>query len=71
MNFNQIIRRGYGGAEKMADSLSTSVYKPRTFKETIEDQISFHKNKIAELEAVKNSLTPEIEKFVETIQKLG
>jgi hypothetical protein len=71
--FNQMIR-GYGGnmptqVEKSTGSLLE--YKPRTFKETIQDQIAFHKNKVAELEAVRDSLSPEIEKFVEAMQKLG
>jgi hypothetical protein len=46
-------------------------FKSRTFKETIADQIAYHQRKIAELQAVTNSLTPEVEAFVEALQKLG
>lgn len=69
--FNQMIR-GYGGPETAKEAIGPlGSYKPRTFKETISDQIAFHKSKVAELEAVRDSLTPEIERFVEAIQKLG
>jgi hypothetical protein len=71
--FNQMIRGGgecatspsYEGMQNVAK------YQPRTFKETIADQIAFHQRKIAELQAVKDSLTPEVEAFVEALQKLG
>jgi hypothetical protein len=46
-------------------------FKSRTFKETLGDQILYHKRKIAELDAVYASLTPELETFVEALQKLG
>lgn len=63
--------RGYGNqCETASDSLAVPM-KPRSFKETIGDQIAFHERKIAELKAVYDSLTPEIEKFVEAMQKLG
>lgn len=68
--FNQMIRGGGYGPEVPKEATLGS-YKPRTFKETISDQIAFHKSKVAELEAVRDSLTPEIERFVEAIQKLG
>lgn len=54
----------YGAASGLA-------IKPRTFKENIQDQIAYHKRKVAELEEVRDSLSPEIEKFVEAMQKLG
>jgi len=66
-----MIRGGGGDYPKEAGQSMTGPYKPRTFKETIQDQIAFHKNKVAELEAVQYSLTPEIEQFVEALQKLG
>jgi hypothetical protein len=67
--FNQMIRGG--GGDYPQEAKSTGPYKSRTFKETIQDQISFHENKVAELKAVRDSLTPEIETFVEALQKLG
>lgn len=48
-----------------------STYKPRTFRETIQDQMTHHESKRAELQAVLDSLTPEVEKFVEAMQRLG
>lgn len=56
----------YYEQEKMA---SMGQYKRRTFKETILDQIVAHKAKIDELQAVIDSMTPEVEKFVEAMQK--
>jgi len=70
--FNQMIRGAYDspiGKENMLGG--NSIVKPRTFKETIQDQIAFYKSKIADLEEVRDSLSPEVEKFVEAIQKLG
>ena len=69
--FSQMVG-GYGGPENaIAKSSSSTAYTPRTFKETINDQIAFHKAKIADLEAVRDSMSPEVEKFVEAIQRLG
>lgn len=70
MDFNQLIRGGGSDYPVAKETMSLSNRK-RTFKETIQDQIAYHKAKVAELEAVNESLTPEIEKFVEAIQKLG
>lgn len=66
--FNQIIR---GGLEGPCETSAKSVGKPRTFKENIQDQIAHHKAKIADLEAVRDSMSPEVEKFVEALQRLG
>ncbi len=66
--FNQMIQ---GGPGNPVPTESLGKYNPRTFKESIQDQISFHERKIIELKAVHESLTPEIEKFVEALQKLG
>jgi hypothetical protein len=72
--FNQMLR---GSTEcepayaNQLQGLAKEVYTPRTFKETIGDQLAYHERKIAELKAVYNSLTPELEKFVEALQKLG
>lgn len=73
--FNQMIRGGNmgGNYDEPAAKSSGGIIRdrPRTFKETIADQIAYHQAKIADLEAVRDSLTPEVEKFVEAIQKLG
>jgi hypothetical protein len=72
--FNQMIQSGggsYPGGSTEQSGKSLGVYKPRTFKETIQDQITAHKSKVAELEGVRDSMSPEIEKFVEALQKLG
>jgi len=69
--FNQLVRGGYAPECAKDNTLNNSLAKPRTFKETIQDQIAYHKSKIADLEEVRDSLSPEVEKFVEAIQKLG
>jgi len=67
--FDQILRGNQGNyPTELAQSLSKS---PRTFKESIGDQIAFHRRKVEELQAVFDSLTPDIEKFVEAMQKLS
>lgn len=65
---------GRGGMEKTAyDQASTQgmaiPYRPRTFKENIQDQIANHQSKIVELQNVLDSMSPEVEKFVEALQK--
>lgn len=74
--FNQMIRGDMGTypvpeAYSKEAAMNIAQYRPRTFKETLADQIAFHERKIAELKAVHDSLTPELEKFVEALQKLG
>lgn len=72
--FNQMVRGSgpYDEPKMMGAELQQSQgFKPRTFKETLSDQIACHERKIAELKAVYSSLTPELEKFVEALQKLG
>jgi hypothetical protein len=66
--FNQMIR---GNCVEGCDSPKSIHIISRTFKETIQDQILFHQNKIADLEAVRDSLSPDVEKFVEAIQRIG
>ena len=72
--FNQALR-GYGAdMPKQAMEGGTTLgqlVRPRTFKESIADQIAYHQRKVEELQAVHNSLTPEIERFVEAMQQLG
>jgi len=70
--FNQMIS-GYGAAQQSKEGGTTPrlLAKPRTFKESIADQIAYHQSKVEELKAVHDSLTPEIERFVEAMQKLG
>ena len=68
---------GRQGMEKMAveggwagsTGPALGVYKPRTFKENIQDQIVAHQNKITELQNVLDSMSPDVEKFVEALQK--
>ena len=43
----------------------------RTFREQMQDQIAYHKAKIEDLENILNSMTPEVEKFVEALQKVN
>jgi hypothetical protein len=68
--FNQMIRGATCEPISQYDSAKT-IGKPRTLRETIQDQIAYHKSKIADLEAARDSLTPEVESFVEAFQKLG
>ena len=51
------------------NALKDTIAKQRTFRETINDQILFHNNKIKELQDVLDSLTPDVEKFIEALQK--
>lgn len=72
--FDQMVR---GGGQEATPyyaketGMLNAVPKPRTFKETIGDQIAYHQRKIDELTAVRDSLTPDVEKFVEALQRLG
>jgi len=43
--------------------------RQRTFKETIQDKIAFHKSKVDDLQSLIDSMSPEVEKFVEALQK--
>ena len=62
---------GYAGEAMKIDPGTTGLVRPRTFKETIQDQIATHKMKIADLEAVRDSMSPEVEKFVEALQRIS
>ena len=55
--------------ERTASAPTPMMMKPRTFRETIQDQIAHHEAKISELKGVLESMTPEVEKFVEALQK--
>ena len=70
--FNQL--GGQMAKEAAYDRVSSGLavpYKPRTFREQIQDQIAHHKAKVDDLEAVLVSMTPEVEKFVEAMQKIS
>lgn len=75
--FNQLRNSFLGGEEKMAyeDQVMSmakqtgQLIKPRTFREQIQDQIAHHESKIKDLQSVLDSMTPEVEKFVEALQK--
>jgi hypothetical protein len=72
--FNQMIRgsQGLDGPYPTSGKCETSsIMQLRTFRETIQDQINYHLAKVDDLNAVRDSLTPEVERFVEAIQKLG
>lgn len=66
--FDQMIRGGY--AEE-APTLGSKMARPRSIVETIDDQIVYHERKLAELRALKETLTPEILAFVEAMHKCG
>ena len=69
------------GEEKMAYETASrdnpsaiiggQLLRQRTFREQIRDQIAHHKAKITDLENVLDSMTPEVEKFVEALQKVN
>jgi hypothetical protein len=44
--------------------------KPRTLTEVLNDQIAFHKAKIADLEEAKAAISPEVERALNAIAKL-
>lgn len=72
--FNQLIRSsGYDNQceSKSAANIGNMIPKPRTFRETVQDQIAYHKSKIQDLQEVLDSMTPEVEKFVEALQKIN
>ena len=71
---NQMIRGGLECEAPRAyapEGMKNALARPRTFRETIADLIAYHEAKIKDLQAVRDSLTPEVETFVEAIQKLG
>lgn len=72
--FNQMIRGGLDSPTPCYDEtakMGQMNVRTRTFKETIGDQISYHQRKVQELKAVYDALTPELEKFVEALQKVS
>jgi len=75
---NPLVRALNRGQEKMAyegpsaqDLIDGGLIRQRTFRQTLQDRIAHHKAKITDLEAVLESMTPEVERFVEAVQKLG
>lgn len=62
------------GREKLAyeeKDNSSKIIKQRTFRENIQDQLTYHRSRIADLESLLDSMTPDVEKFVEAVQKLS
>ncbi len=47
-----------------------AVYRERTFKERIADKIAYHTAEIEKLKAVHDTMTPDLEKFVEALNKV-
>jgi len=74
--FNQLVGGGHESVAKSSYSgqlgMTNAIgIKSRTFREQIQDQISYHQARITDLEGVLESMTPEVEKFVEAIQKVN
>jgi hypothetical protein len=71
--FNQMLRGSAScepiGYDNPKGLMNTA--QPRTFLQTIDDQIAYHSSKIRDLQEVKDSLSPEVLKFVEAIQRIG
>jgi hypothetical protein len=44
--------------------------KPRTLREQLQDQIAFHKRKVADLEEACEALSPDVEKALNALAKL-
>jgi len=44
--------------------------KPRTLREQLQDQMAYHRSKIADLEEACEALTPDVEKALNALQKL-
>lgn len=63
-------RMAYDEVERSASAMvGGQLMKQRTFREQMQDQIAHHKARIKDLEGVLESMTPEVEKFVEALQK--
>lgn len=60
-NYNQAIETA---------SKNASMVLKRTYRERIQDKIAYHKSEIANLESLLNTLTPEVEKFIDASQKV-
>ena len=45
--------------------------KPRTIRETLQDQMAYHSNKIKDLQAALDAMTPDVEKAFDALQKLS
>lgn len=41
----------------------------RTFRQTVQDKIAYHQSQIDAAQAVLDSMSPEVERFVEAVQK--
>jgi hypothetical protein len=74
---SKLTAQSRAGEEKMAaydinkaeGTTAGQLMKPRTFREQMQDQIAQHQAKIKDLQSVLDSMTPEVEKFVEALQK--
>lgn len=63
-----------GSSEKQYNpsmGMQNSLAKPRSFREQLKDQIAYHKAKIESIQAVLDSLTPEVENFIEALNKMN
>lgn len=59
-----------GGEMVEKNVFAGQLAKPRTLREQLQDQIAFHRSKIADLEEACESLTPDVEKALNALQKL-
>ncbi len=74
MDILNLLRKQHtlGGEQEQMERISGGPvqYKPRTLRETIDDQISHHKSKITDLEEAKKSLTPDVERALNALAKI-
>ena len=57
-------------AQCVQTAKSTAMVKPRTLREQLQDQISHHEAKIADLREAVDSLSPDVEKALNALGKL-
>lgn len=68
---NMIINSHVLGVQHVRDIESALREAMALQREADQDEIAGHKARIADLETVLESLTPDVKKFVEALQKLG
>ena len=71
MSFNFGLNKYDGvGPLKYAYEEPTGQAAPRTLRQQLQDQIAFHRSKVDDLQAAVESLTPDVEKALNALQKL-
>lgn len=73
MNFGLNRMAGGGVGQALAESPQTDarMARQRTLREQLQDQIAYHRSKIADLEEACEALTPDVEKALNALQKLS